>query len=264
MFKRLNHLKLKYLVFILLLSGIVTITNAQKSSIVSGYRHEFFPREFDDRAYAYFQYGRKINDHEVFVRINSLHRSGESGFQYEIDLYPRFTKKSYAYFNLSTSGYKFFPKYRTAAEFFQSFANRWELSVGVRTIHIEDYDIFSPTGTIGIYYGNWYSYLRPTVNILQEGISASLMFVTRRYFGDGKDYLELLLLKGEDRGAQREFNAIENTFGFDTYVVRLKGVLNLNSKYTLSAGADYSGLGVFERESYLHITSFDLTLKRYF
>lgn len=261
----INRKSFYYILFLIpLMCSLVTAGHAQKNNIESAFRHEFFAEDIEDRSYSYLQYGRKFNDHELLLRINNLTRSGESGFLYEVDFYPKFTDKSYGYFNISASDFKLFPKFRTAAEYFQVFAEKWEFSVGLRTVHVDNYNIIAPTGTLGLYYGNWYSYLRPTFNILEDGISGSLMFVTRRYFGDGEDYLELLLLNGEDRGAQRQFNAIENTFGLDTYVIRLRGVRKFNEKYAASAGVDYSGLLIVERDKYIKITSFDLTLKRFF
>lgn len=247
-----------------LICGLASSGHAQKNSIEVAFRHEFFSYNIDDRTFSYLQYERKLGKHELLMRVKSLARSGDMGLQYEVDFYPSFSEKSYGYFNISASDYDLLPKLRTAAEYFQVFAKKWEFSVGVRSIHLDDYNIIAPTGIIGLYYGNWYSYIRPTFNILEDGLSGSLMVVTRRYFGDGENYLELLLLKGEDHGIQRQFNAIENTFGLDTYVARVRGVHKFNEKYAASAGVDYSGLFIVERRKYIKITSFDLTLKRFF
>ena len=227
-------------------------------------RNEFFSDGIPNRFFIYFQYGRKLGPHELFLRLNSVHRPGiKSGLSYEADFYPKFDDKTYGYFAFAYSNSPLFPRFRTGAEVIRVF-NVWEIGLGVRTSHPPDYDIFAITSFIGLYHGNWFTYFRPTLSFLEDGVASNFVLSTRRYSGDGKSYYEFQVVKGTDTGVTRDFNAIENSFGFDTWVVRFKVQKSLNELTTLSGGIDYSGLFIPQRDKYSKIFGFDVILRRYF
>ena len=239
--------------------------NAQEdnNSIEIGGRIDNYYDGVPDRYFSYVQYGRKIKQHDLFFRLNSVWRSGDQGFQYDIDFYPKFSKRAYGYFSLSYSNSFLFPQWRTAAEYFSSFGKRWEASLGIRTIHPQDYLIIAPTGTIGVYLGNWYLYLRPTLNILRDGVSTSWLLDARWYWS-GKSYLEFMVFRGVDTGAVRDFNSIENSFGMDTYLARVAANFNINSRTVIKIGTDYSALFIQERDNYVNDWAWDIQIRRYF
>jgi YaiO family outer membrane protein len=218
----------------------------------------------ENRYFLMFEYGRKIKENDLLFRINSLFRSGEKGLQYELDYYPKFSEKSYGYFSIAYSGFFMFPTVRTAGEYYQSFSERWEYSIGVRTIHPENYNIYALTGTLGMYPGNWFIYFRPTLSILEDGVSTNGMVAARWYWGEYNSFYELVLIRGVDTGTVRDFNAIENSFGLETYVIRGKVRYKYNQNWEFNFGIDYSGIYIPQRNDYIIIVGTDIAIRRFF
>ena len=243
--------------------SIVAQGQSLPNSIEAGWRFDDFLDGLSDRNIAYLQYGRKFNNHELLFRVNSVWRFGTTGVQGEIDFYPKFSEKAYGYFNIGYSGSPLFPQWRAGAEYFTGFARKWEASLGIRTIFPQGTSIIAPTGTIGVYLGRWYTYLRPTLNILPDGVSLSVLWDTRYYWTDFS-FLQLYLFRGTDNGTIRDFNAIENTLGLDTYLIRTAVNFNLQQKTILKIGTDYSWLFIPERDSFIRDWGFDITLRRNF
>jgi type V secretory pathway adhesin AidA len=105
------------------------------------------------------------------------------------------------------------------------------------------------------------------LSILNDGGTAwSGMIVTRRYFGEGKTYIEGTFLRGKDTGTFRSIGSIENSFGLDTYLIRLKGNISLRNNFVISFGTDYSGIFIPKNNgtTTLNILGFDLSLKKTF
>ena len=234
------------------------------NSIEASARYEYWSDGYPDRTYAYLQYGRIIKEHQLFFRLNSLWTNQQQGFQYEVDFYPKFGKRSYGYFNVAYSNFKIFAKFRTAAEVFKGINNGWEFSLGLRTVHIPDYNIYAATGTVGKYLGNWYIYGRPTVNFLETGVSLSILLEGRLYSGDGKSYMSAMIFNGADVGAVRDFNAIENTLGLDTWLIRFKTLQNIAENTDISFGIDYSALFNVAQDKWINVVGIDGTIRRRF
>ncbi len=235
-----------------------------RNSIEGAGRYEYWADGFPDRYFLYLQYGRKIKEHQLFFRLNSVWRAGEQGLQYEVDFYPKFSPKSYGYFNIAYSNSPLLPRLKTAAEVFRSLNKGWEVSLGIRTVHIPDYNIFSVTGIVGRYFGNWYVYGRPTINFLKNDINMNFLAEARLYSGDGKSYLGVMALYGTDVGVTRDFNAIENSFGLETYLIRFKALVNVTEKTDISGGIDFSGYNIPSAGGYVPVVGIDVAIRRRF
>jgi YaiO family outer membrane protein len=235
-----------------------------RNSVELAARHEVFYQGLPDRSFFSLQYGRLIKEHELFFRINSMWRPDNYGLQFETDFYPKFPPRMYGYFNLGYSASALFPRLRTAAEAFRSFNGGWEFSLGLRTLHMSNYNILSLTGTAGKYIGNWYGYLRPTVSFLTDGTALGMLLEIRRYFGTGASYLGVMFFRGRDAGITRDFNAIENSFGLETYMLRVKAKIALNHLTDLTVGADYSGIFIPSRGRFIGLAGIDAIIRRRF
>jgi YaiO family outer membrane protein len=238
---------------------------SQKNSIEALSRYEHWNKGMSDRTFFYGQYGRHEEKFDAFVRSTIMLRDGESGLIFDADYYPKF-KKGYGYFNLGYSNAElFFPRLRGAAEVYKPITKKIEASLGTRYINVnfpEQYNIWSLTGTLGYYFGDYFAYVRPTVSFIDDGIGWNGMGVIRRYFD--KNYVELMAAKGVDTGISRNVNAIENNFGLQSYIVRVKGYYNLNELTILSLGYDFSGIFIPAKDEYTQINSIDITIRRKF
>lgn len=236
----------------------------KRNSIEGAGRYEYWANGFPDRYFLYLQYGRKIREHQLFFRLNSVWRAGEQGLQYDVDFYPKFSPKSYGYFNVGYSNSPLLPRLKTAAEVFRSLNKGWEVSLGIRVVHIPDYNIFSVTGIVGRYFGNWYVYGRPTINFLKNDINMNFLAEARLYSGDGRSYIGMMALYGTDVGVTRDFNAIENSFGLETYLIRFKALVNVTENTDVSGGVDFSGYNIPSAGGYVPVVGIDVTIRRRF
>ena len=249
---------------------LVYASHAQDStrySLEVSYRYEDFIQNETFRSYTSVQLGRKFADkHDLFVQAIYQNRSGEPAWQGVVDFYPSY-KKGYMFYSFRYANSILFPRITAISEVYRSVFKNQEFSVGLRYLQpVRGYNLYIVTGTYGIYYGNWFTYARPMLNIMEDGVSWSGMLVTRRYFGIGTSYIEAMILRGNDAGTTRPIGSIENSFGNDQYFLRLKGQVDLGKGFILSAGGDYSGIFVptngGDRE--INIWAADLTIKKVF
>jgi YaiO family outer membrane protein len=238
---------------------------SQKNSIEVFNRNEIWGSNMPNRTFLYTQYGRHEKKFDLFIRPTIMFTNGSKATILDTDFYPKFTK-GYGYFNLAYSNStQFFPRIRAGGEIYKPIGKTFEGSLGARYINIvypENYNIYSLTGTLGKYFGDYFTYIRPTMSIIDDGVVWNGMWALRRYFN--KDYIELMMGRGVDTGIERNVSAIENNFGLQTYMVRLKGNLNITELTTISLGYDYSGIYIPARDGYININSIDLSLKRKF
>ena len=231
-------------------------------------RYENFTSSDKSRIYSSLQYGHKIaGKHDIYGRAIFQNSNGENALQSIIDIYPTYNK-GYMFFSLRYSNSLLFPKTTVMGEVYTKLMQKHEASIGLRYLRpLDKYDIYVITGTYGIYHGNWFSYIRPLLSLLEDGVSWSAMLVTRRYFGVGKTYLEAMVLKGDDTGTTRPVGSIENSFGSDTYFVRLKGHFKLPKNFDFEFGSDYSSIFIPKANgstNKINIWGIDVSLKKYF
>lgn len=148
---------------------------------------EFEHEDFDDDTKAWqlgtLEYSHKFEKVSVILRASEADRFGTQGTQYEIDMYPKIRKGTYAYLNFGVSGSSLFPERRYGAQIWQSLGNGYEGSLGVRYLAFDD-AVTVWTGSIGKYSGNYYYVLTPYVVDGDDGTSATGIVEIRRYFGD--------------------------------------------------------------------------------
>lgn len=239
-----------------------------KHSVEFNQRYENFITNDTYQVFSSLQYGYKIKGiHDIYGRIIYKNRNGENAIQSMVDFYPTYSR-GYMFFSVRYSSSILFPKTIAMGEIYSKVFQKHEASFGLRYIRpLDKYNIYVITGTYGIYHGNWFTYMRPMMNILEDGVSWSGMLVTRRYFGIGKTYIEAMVLKGADTGTSRPVGSIENSFGADTYFIRLKANLNLQKNFNLSFGSDYTGIVIPKANgetSELNIWGIDVSIKKSF
>lgn len=145
------------------------------------------------------------------ARIYYANRFGESGSQYELEAYPRFSKRFSGYAVLAYSGDEtVFPQWRMGASLIASLGKGFELEAGYRRLE------FSTTTNIATfaaakYSGNWLfgarTFIVPTDSITTHATGA----YARRYFGRRNDFVGLAITSGispDERGTNVLFNKV--------------------------------------------------------
>lgn len=236
-------------------------SKAYLNSLETNFRFEHYP-EGAERTYTHFQYGRKVGPADVFARVLRYTVDQNVGYLFEADAYVKHNKNGYSYFDAAWSASEMLPRYRLRAEMFQNWKSL-EYSLGIGVVKPHEFSAIPLlTGTLGYYFSDYFVYARPTFSYVDDGFSKSLFVQGRRYFNK-TDFLALSVLRGADTGTARNINAIANTFGLDTYLVRINGQVK-TGRYKLGAGLDYGGIFVPTRDDYMSFVGFDVFVNREF
>jgi YaiO family outer membrane protein len=231
------------------------------NSLEVSLRYEHYP-EGADRTYHHLQYGRKIGSADVFAKVLRYTVGKNVSYLLETEAYVRFKKNGYAYFDAAYSASALLPNYRLRAERFRNWKSI-EYSAGLGLVKPHYFKAIPfLTGTIGYYFSDYFIYARPTFSHVDDGLSKSVFIQARRYLNK-TDFVALSVLRGADTGASRNVNAIANTFGLDTYLVRVNGQAK-KGKYKFGAGFDYGGIFIPTREEYMTFAGFDVFVNRAF
>jgi len=169
--------------------------DVMKNRIKVNYTIDHFAKSFnrDPWQVVALSYGRKTKLGSVIARVNMAKRFGDTGFQYEMDAYPKISENNYGYLNYGFSQSSVFPDHRFGAELFHSFPKAFEGSLGMRTLFFGSSDVTIFTGSVGKYFSNYWISLRSYVTPGSTGTSVSGQLQMRRYFSDPENYIGLRL-----------------------------------------------------------------------
>ena len=169
--------------------------DVMKNKLRLSYTIDNFDKDFnrDPWQITALSYGRKTKLGTVIARVNYAKRFGYTGFQYEMDAYPKISENNYGYLNYGFSQNSIFPKNRLGAEWYHNFPKSFEGSIGMRILYFSNSNVDIYTATIGKYTGNYWISLRSFVTPGTDGTSVSGLLQVRRYFSDPENYLGLRL-----------------------------------------------------------------------
>ena len=187
-----------------------------------------------------FSFGR------VEPRLNYASRdfgAGQlTGWQLEVDAYPKLTQSMYLYINLGYSPDIVFPRSRVGLEWYFPIAGPFEGSLGTRYYDFKSTSSTLFTGTLGRYAGSWWFALRPFVTSRSSVFYATGIAIARWYFFEDRDYLSLIAGLGSspsDVTAQGDVQRLSST----KVGVELKWSASPTTQVQLFTG--------YEREEYL-------------
>ncbi len=154
-----------------------------------GHSYEWFDDDRDAWQETQLSLKRRTSLGSLITRFSHASRFGLGSQQTEVDFYPRFRSGTYAYVNLGFSPDKnLYPSYRFGTDLYQSLGYGLEGSAGFRRLGFSS-PVNIYTGSLSKYYGNWLFtgrvYLTPDL----IGTSRSFSVSSRRYFGEGIDYV---------------------------------------------------------------------------
>lgn len=158
---------------------------------------------FDDSSpwnFASASIGRKTPHlGSITLRYNYANRFGNNGQQLELDSYPAIYKGVYVYMSAVVSNKRNFPFSRISIEPYFKLPKSFEASLGIRYMNFDDTRLFALdsnkifiyTGTIGVYFGNYWLSGRPYFTKGIDAWSTSASITIRRYFSNEDSYLPI-------------------------------------------------------------------------
>ena len=149
-----------------------------------------FSERYDPIFFSNISYNHRTKIGSIIPRINFSNRSGNNGLQYEIDLYPKFLKRFYAYLNYGYSNATVYPSHKAGGDVYVNLPGAFEFSAGGRYIVTQTQNVTALTNSIGHYRGNYYFSLRSFINPRPNNLTRiSANFLTRKYFKDAENYM---------------------------------------------------------------------------
>ena len=125
-------------------------------------------------------------------RLNYQDRSYDQSILYELEAYPVFSDRVYAFLNVGVSDGTLYPDLRTSASVFINFLRKFELEVGGRLLHFSNEDYFSGITGITMYTGKFYLntriFLGPKIN---KQLTQNYQANARYYLRNADNYLFL-------------------------------------------------------------------------
>ncbi|WP_324719574.1 YaiO family outer membrane beta-barrel protein [Salinimicrobium sp. HB62] len=167
----------------------VTVRNAVQ---VTGQYISFsdnYPR--NDSWYAVSaEYQHNFSNLALIGRTTYSDRSYNDGSLYEIEAYPIFSEKLYAFANVGFSEGQIYPDYRASASVFYNFATSFEAEAGFRGLFYNDNSYFSTIAGLTAYTGRFYLNARAFVGPERlEQMAQNYQFNVRYYLSTPENYL---------------------------------------------------------------------------
>ncbi len=151
-----------------------------------------FDQRYDPMIYTSISYRRQTMAGSIIPRLNYSNRLGKNGLQYDLDFYPKFSKRFYAYLNYGYSNSSIYPKHKFGGDLYVNLPGAIEFSAGGRHITFASGNVGVITNSLGHYRGNYYfslrSYITPKPNNLTK-FSGNLL--VRKYLKDAENYFGL-------------------------------------------------------------------------
>jgi YaiO family outer membrane protein len=149
-----------------------------------------FDQRYDPAIYSSISLRRQTLAGSIIPRINYSNRNGVNGLQYDLDFYPKFSKRFYAYLNYGYSNSSIYPNHKVGGDLYVNLPGAMEFSAGGRYISFATRSTSVLTNSIGHYRGNYYfslrSYIRPKEDNL-IGVSGNLLI--RKYLKDAENFM---------------------------------------------------------------------------
>ncbi|MCO6149198.1 YaiO family outer membrane beta-barrel protein, partial [Flavobacterium sp. NRK1] len=131
---------------------------SSKNAIGLRYDYSYFDKRFDDPWHLVaLDYTRQTKLGSATARVNYANRFATDAAQFEVDLYPYFSKTFYAYINTGISGNKdIFPQFRAGFSLYANLPAAFEVDAGFRFLNFTTDDTWVYTASVGKYFKNYW------------------------------------------------------------------------------------------------------------
>ncbi|MBL8230026.1 MAG: YaiO family outer membrane beta-barrel protein [Bryobacterales bacterium] len=169
------------------------------------------------------------------VRFSSATRFRYRSQLVEVDAYPRIRPGTYLYVAGAYSPDRIlFPAYRIAGEVFQTLGQGFEGSVGFRRFRFAaPFTMY--TGSLGRYFGPYLVSARTFLSRDEAGISPSMQYTVRRYFGDYEKFVAFRYGWGASPFEVRSANEYE-VLRSHSFAAEISGRINSRLGYRGTVG----------------------------
>jgi len=163
----------------------------KKNEIRYTYSLDIFDKDFNRDPWQIhsMEYKRDTKAGAIIARVNYAKRFNKTGYQLELDAYPKLNEKNYFYLNYGNSSTLIFPKNKLGAELFHTFPSKFEMSAGMRMLFFENFNVDFYTAMLGKYYKNNLFSLRTFVTPKTGFPSLTSIIEVRHFYGSKENYM---------------------------------------------------------------------------
>ncbi len=157
------------------------------------------------------EYFRDIPDMPLSVRLNHTNRFDLKATQFEVEIYPKFSKRNYAFLSLAYSSSELFADYTLAASVFHNLKDNLEIEGGFRYILFDsNTPIFAGVVSLGQYTNNiWVNYRFSLIKAGQVN-GQTHRFRVRKYLQNEQNYLFADVTVGTTERDLQAFQTLNN------------------------------------------------------
>ncbi|WP_373056512.1 YaiO family outer membrane beta-barrel protein [Zunongwangia sp. H14] len=164
------------------------------------------------------EFQHNFNRTAVIARVNYTDRAYDQGSLYELEAYPVFSDRMYAFTNVGFSDGSLFPDFRASASLFYNFAKIFEGEVGGRLLAFNNTNYL--TGILGLtaYQGSFYLNLRTFLGPKRMNkLVQNYQFNLRYYLKNADNYLFARLGSGISPDERAIFTQVQENPGLEAY-----------------------------------------------
>jgi YaiO family outer membrane protein len=218
----------------------------QKNEIGISYRYSTFSEVFSDWHNASVHYTRNTDVGPLIFRANLARQFEQTGFQPEVDFYPKLGRKTYAYLNAGLSNADIFPQTRFGAELFRALPFGLEVSLGLRYMYYEisDDQLWIYTGNVSKYFGNNMLSYRPMFIQLRNEITLTSIITYRHFLSNRNHYFGAVTAYGR---APVDFVSIFEILRLSAARIGLEYQQPLANNFYFKATAEFQHEEYFEK-----------------
>lgn len=164
------------------------------------------------------EYQHNFNRTAVIGRITYSDRGYDDGSLYEIEAYPVFSDRFYAFTNLGFSSGEIFPDFRSSLSLFYNFAKIFEAEAGGRLLNFNGNNYFTGIAGVTMYQGKFYFNIRTFLGPERGGqLDQNLQANLRYYFQNADNYYFLRLGSGISPDERTLFTQVQENPGLEVY-----------------------------------------------
>ncbi|MCJ7466465.1 MAG: YaiO family outer membrane beta-barrel protein [Maribacter sp.] len=208
-----------------------------------------YDQRYDPMIYSSISYKRQTLAGSIIPRINYSNRFGKHGIQYDLDFYPKFSRRLYAYINYGYSNASIYPDHKIGGDLYINLPGAYEFSAGGRYIKFDTKNISVITNSLGHYRGNYYFSLRSYITPRPDNMTRiSGNILVRKYLKDAKNYFGTNFGMGYSPEMRQFFSGDELLAETLLYVESQR--LNLEYQFTGKSNSNIyrTNMGVLRQE----------------
>ncbi len=206
------------------------------------YQYIYFSEQYNRESWQTIspEFQHFFNSTAVIARLNYTDRGYDQSTLYELESYPVFSNKVYAFLNLGISDGTLYPDLRSSASLFVNIFSIFELETGARLLRFSGENFYSGILGLTMYKGKFYVntrlFLGPEFN---DQLTQNYQLNVRYYLNNADNFLFLRLGTGISPDETTIFTQVQENPSLEAYYSNLGLNFTIGPHHIIQLGAGY-------------------------